>query len=290
MKIGFIGAGIMGHGMALNLLRAGHDLKVIAHRNRVPIDDLISHGAIEAGSYADLAVGSEVVVLCVTGTPVARTVIANLLPHLASGAMVIDTTTNEPDGPVEFATELAAAGIHYVEAPVTGGVKQAKDGVLGAIVGCDEAVFSKAKDILSCFCKQVEHFGPVGMGARAKLVSNFLALGTATLVVETFKQARSLGVDWKKLYALAQLGSGNSSGLQRILGGALEGDYRGYVFSIGNTVKDFSYFCKLAENNGEAPELAPVMKSIYERAVAEGHGDRMLSELLDPALGDPEQG
>ena len=211
-------------------------------------------------------------------------------PYFNSGVMVIDTTTNEQDGPEELAACLKEVGGHYVEAPVTGGVNQAKDGVLGAIVGCDEADLKRAKDVLSGFCTKIERFGPVGMGARAKLVSNFLALGTATLVVETFKQARSLGVDWKKLYELAQLGSGNSSGLQRIVGNALKGDYRGYVFSIENTVKDFSYICKLAENNGDVPNLAPVMRSIYERALAHGHGDRMLSELLDPALGDDQQG
>lgn len=290
MRIGFVGAGIMGHGMALNLLRAGHEVTVIAHRNRPPIDDLVSQGAREAASIEQLATDSEIIVLCLTGTHVARSVIGELAPHLMPGVMVIDTTTNDPHGPEELAARLTEVGAHYIEAPVTGGVNQAKDGVLGAIVGCDESDLDRAKDILSGFCKQVERFGPVGMGARAKLVSNFLALGTATLVVETFKQARSLGVDWKKLYELAQLGSGNSSGLRRILGNALEGDYRGYVFSIENTVKDFSYICKLTADNGDVPDLALVMKSIYERALADGHGGRMLSELLDPALGNDRQG
>ena len=289
MRIGFVGAGIMGHGMALNLLRAGHEVTVIAHKNRVPIDDLVSHGAREAATIEQLPTSSDIVVLCLTGTQVARSVIRDLVPHLMPGVMVIDTTTNEPEGPEELAAGLKDVGCRYVEAPITGGVKQAKDGVLGAIVGCDESDFVQAEEILGGFCKQVERFGPVGMGVRAKLVSNFLALGTATLVIETFKQARSLGVDWKKLYELAQLGSGNSSGLQRIVGAALNEDYRGYVFSIENTVKDFSYICKLADDNGDGSKLAPVMKAIYECAVSEGYGDHMLSELLDPALGDDQQ-
>ena len=289
MRIGFVGAGIMGHGMAFNLLRAGHDVTVIAHTNRVPIDDLVSRGAREAATIEQLATRSDIVVLCLTGTQVARAVIRDLIPHLMPGVLVIDTTTNEPEGPEELAAGLKDAGCRYVEAPITGGVKQAEDGVLGAIVGCDESDFVEAEEILRGFCKQVERFGSVGMGVRAKLVSNFLALGTATLVIETFKQARSLGVDWKKLYELAQLGSGNSSGLQRIVGAALNEDYRGYVFTIKNTAKDFSYICELADDNGNGSKLAPVMKAIYERALSEGHGDHMLSELLDPALGDDRQ-
>lgn len=289
MKIGFVGAGIMGHGMALNLLRAGHDVTVVAHKNRAPIDDLVANGAGEAASIEQLASRSDIVVLCLTGTQVARSVIRDLTPHLTHGVMVIDTTTNEPDGPEELAATLKEGGCRYVEAPITGGVIQAKDGLLGAIVGCDEADFVRAKEILGGFCKQVERFGPVGMGVRAKLVSNFLALGTATLVIETFKQARSLGVDWKKLYELAQLGSGNSSGLKRIVGAALNEDYRGYVFTIKNSAKDFSYICKLADDNRDGSKLAPVMKAIYERAISEGYGDHMLSELLDPALGGDQQ-
>ena len=153
MRIGFVGAGIMGHGMALNLLRAGHDVTVIAHENRVPIDDLVSHGAREAATIELLATGTDVVVLCLTGTQVARSVIRDLIPHLTPGVMVIDTTTNEPEGPEELAAGLKDVGCRYVEAPITGGVKQASDGVLGAIVGCDETDFVQAKEVLGGFCK-----------------------------------------------------------------------------------------------------------------------------------------
>ena len=284
MKIGLIGAGIMGHGVALNLLKARHDLTVITHRNRAPIDDLVSRGASEADSALELARASDAVVLCVTDSPTARSVIETLLGALRADALVIDLTTNDPEAPAEFATAIAGVGAHYIEAPVTGGAAQARDGALGAIVGCDVAQFERARTVLSAFCKRVEHFGAPGMGARAKLVSNFLALGTATLVIETFRQARTLGVDWRKLYELAQLGSGNSAGLRRIMDKALEGDYRGYVFSVSNTAKDLAYFCQLMEDEKAVSDLAPVLRAVHERAVAEGHGSRMHSELLDPNL------
>lgn len=286
MNIGFVGAGLMGHGMASNLLTAGHAVSVIVHRNRTPIEDLVSKGAVEAKTSAELARDAEVIVLCVTGTAAACEAIEVLLPNLTAGMMVLDTTTHDPEGPERLAEVLAPMGVDYVEAPVTGGVQQARDGVLGGIVGCEEAAFERARQVLSCFCQQIEHFGPVGSAVRAKLVSNFLALGTATLVVEAFRQADLLGVDWAKLYELAQLGSGNSMSLKRIIGQALEGNFDGYVFTVQNTLKDLSAFCALATSNGAVPDLAPALKDIYARAVGEGHGSRMLSALLDPDLGN----
>jgi len=285
MKIGYVGVGIMGHGMAGNLLKAGHELTVVAHRNRAPVEDLVARGAAEAPSLADLARTNDTLVLCVTGTPAARAVVEELLPHLGPGSLVIDTTTNAMEAPAELAARLATVGARYVEAPVAGGVKQAAEGVLGAIVGCAEADFPRAAAVLSGFCRQVERFGPVGMGARTKLVSNFLALGTATLVVEAFKLARAEGVDWRKLYEIAQLGSGNSSGLKRIVGSALEGDYGGYVFTVDNTVKDMSYIGRMVADSGaDDGGLAAAFLAIFEAAAGAGHGQRLLSELLDPDL------
>jgi 3-hydroxyisobutyrate dehydrogenase-like beta-hydroxyacid dehydrogenase len=280
MDIAFIGAGIMGHGMACNLLSAGHKVAVIAHKNRAPIEDLISRGAEEATSYKELITGKVAVFICVTNSMIAEEVIDQIGPFLKEKALVIDTTTNEPEAPIRLAAKVMVAGGRYVEAPITGGVTQAANGVLGAIVACDEQDFLEAKELLSACCKQVEHFGSIGMAAKTKLVSNFLALGTATLVVETFNHARSLGVDWRKLYELAQLGSGNSSAMHRIIGNALEGDNKGYVFTNDNTLKDLSYIQKLLEDEQLDVRLAATMKSIYENTVQQGDGGRMISERL----------
>jgi 3-hydroxyisobutyrate dehydrogenase-like beta-hydroxyacid dehydrogenase len=280
MKIGFVGAGIMGHGMAANLLKAGHKVTVIANRNRAPIEDLVSKGAVEATSYQELAENKEAIVLCVTNSVVANSVIDQLALHLVPNVLIIDTTTNEPEAPVKLAEKVTAVGARYVEAPVTGGAKQATDGILGAIVACEDEHFPEAKILLLAFCKQVEHFGPIGMAAKTKLVSNFLALGTATLVVETYKHARSLGVDWQKLYELAQLGSGNSSAMHRVVGNALEGDFQGYVFTNENSLKDLSYIHSLLAQEGLDVSLAAVMKSFYAEAVDQGDGKRMISERL----------
>ncbi len=285
MRIGLIGAGLMGHGMALNMLAAGHELHVVAHRNRAPVDDLVSRGALEADTPAALTAQVDVLVLCVTGTAAVERVIADVKPALRPGMLIIDTTTNTSDGPEAFSSMLAGLGVTYVEAPVTGGAQQAREGILGAIVGCDVQLPATAREVLSCFCRQVEQFGPAGAGARAKLVSNFLALGTAALVIETFRKAKVLGVDWQKLYELARHGAGRSVGFDRIAGGAVAGDFKGYRFSIDNCVKDLTYFSELAEKNACKSDLLPAFLGMFSNAASDGHGERMISELLDPDLG-----
>jgi len=284
MKIGLIGAGLMGHGIGVNILAGGHELQVVAHRNRTSVENLVSKGAIEAGSPQMLAMAADIIVLCVTGTQVAQIVIDDLKPALKEGAVIIDTTTNKAGGPETFETMLKATGVTYIEAPLTGGVAQAEQGVLGAFVGCDGDIPDQAHEVLSCFCSRVERFGPVGAGARAKLVSNFLALGTAALVIETFKKARALDVDWQKLYDLALLGSGKSVGLERIVGNALAGDFEGYKFTVSNSLKDLTYFDELSKTNSCDSSLLSALIEVFSTAASAGHQTRLISELLDPDL------
>jgi len=284
MKIGLIGAGLMGHGMGANILAGGHELHVVAHRNRAPVENLVSKGAIEALSPQTLAMAADIIVMCVTGTHVAQILIEELKPALKRGTVIIDTTTNKAGGPEAFETMLKAIGVTYIEAPLTGGAAQAEQGVLGAIVGCDGDIPDQVHDVLSCFCSRVERFGPVGAAARAKLVSNFLALGTAALAIETFKKAQALDVDWKQLYDLALLGSGKSVGLERIIGNALAGDFEGYKFTVSNSLKDLTYFDELAKKNSCDSSLLSALIEVFSNAASAGHETRMISELLDPDL------
>ena len=196
IKIGFIGAGYMGYGMALNLL-TNYDLTVFAHKNRKPIDNLIQKGAKEATNLEELASLSNIIIVCVPNTPVALDIIDEIAPHLQKKTMIIDITTHKADGSIKISQKLSSLDISYVESPVMGGPVQAGEGVLGAIVGCEEKDFEFAKEILMNFCKDVFYFGSIGMGAKTKLVSNFLSLGTTTFVIETLKAADKLGIDLK---------------------------------------------------------------------------------------------
>ena len=283
-RIGFVGVGVMGHGMASCLLRAGYQLTVIAHRKRVNVEDLVGKGAGEAGTIAELVDASDVIMLCVSSSKVVEEVVAAMKPLLRAGMMVVDTGTSSPESTRRLHAELARIGVRFVEAPVTGGVRQAAAGELGALVGSDEQTFRTVEPLLGVICRTVHLFGPPGAGNTAKLLNNFMVFGIAALVTEAFTRADQAGIDWQKLYDVVICGSADSGVLRRIIGPAIQGDFSGYVFDINGSLKDLRYFSSLAESMGGVSPLAAAVRDVYEQAVAEGHGERLLSELLAPGI------
>jgi|TARA_B110000263_G_scaffold180696_1_gene158267 3-hydroxyisobutyrate dehydrogenase-like beta-hydroxyacid dehydrogenase len=269
----------MGYGIAHNLLKKNYSLSVIAHKNRKPIEKLVSQGAKESESLKDIA-SNDVIIQCVTNTPIAIEIIKDILPYLKQGTLFIDITTHHATGSIEANNLLKSKKVRYIESPVMGGPVQAEEGVLGAIVGADINDISDAKDILMNFCKDVFHFGEIGIGAKTKLISNFLSLGTATFVIETLKAAKYLNIDMQKLIDVARLGSGNSGALNRIADKAIEGDYTGYIFSVNNTLKDLTYINELLKDLPNAEKLSSLTKSFYKEAADQGKGELLISELI----------
>ena len=285
MRIGFIGAGMMGEGMVVNLLNAGHDVWIIAHRNRAPIDELVARGAREARSLEALAGESEHIMLCLSTADVVEKVIVGLKPYLSIGQIIVDTGTTAPETTRRLARELTPLGIAYADAPVTGGPEQAVKGELGALVGADDETFARIKPVIACYATRIKHFGPPGSGNVAKLISNYLVIGMIGLVTEAFAAARAAHIDWADLYEVMLNGSGNSGVLRKMLEGAFRGDFNGYRFSIANASKDIGYYAELAEKLGRMTALTQSVVDIFAKA-AVGHGGRNVSHLLDPAIDD----
>ena len=280
-KVGFIGAGYMGFGIAKNILKNDFSLKVIAHKNRVPIEKLLKLGASEAKTYDELSKDIDCLFICVTNTKIAKEIASSIVPKLKKEILFIDITTHKKNGSIEMESILSQNQIKYVECPVMGGPVQAEEGVLGGIVGGSEENFQVAKEYLKTFCKDIFHFGPVGVAAKAKLISNFLSLGTTTFVIETIKAANHFNIDLEKLYDVAKLGSGNSGALARIADKAIKGDYRGYIFSVDNTLKDFTYINDMLKDLPNAEKLSSLVKSFYKEASNKGYGELLISELIE---------
>ena len=276
-NIGFIGTGIIGQGMAQNLLKAGHRVVVIANRNRSPIEKLVKFGAREATSLAEIGHDCSKVILCLPNSSTVISVCDTLFLSLSPGSMVVDCTTNQPVSVKMLAAKAEAANLRYVEAPLTGGQSQAENAKLGAILGCDVEDFEIARSLLAPCCTKIERFGNLGMGATTKLISNFLALGTATLVVEAMKLAREFGVDWEKFYELSSQGSGHSMSLDRIAPKAISGKHDGYAFTVENTVKDFEYITTMVREQPDAHAIAQIFLNIYQNAAEDGMQDAFIS-------------
>ncbi len=285
MHVGLIGAGMMGHGMAVNLLKHGHRVSVIAHSNRSPIDDLVARGALEARSLAEIA-GAEAIILCLTTSEVVAETLQGLAPHLRPGQIVLDAGTSDPGVTARLAREMVSRGIAFADIPLTGGPEQAEQGVLGVLCGADPETFTRIAPLLACFATTVRHFGPPGTGHAAKLISNYLVTGMVALVAEAFGAARLAGIDWKNLYEVMLNGSGNSGVLRKMVAPALEGDFNGYRFALANAAKDIGYYAGLAASLGCRTPLTEAVAETFSKAVQTGHGGRNVSRLLDPATDD----
>ena len=278
----FIGAnGYMGHGMSQNLLK-NNKLYVLANKQRNNIENLITNGAIEIKSYEEITnLNLDCLMLCVTDTPIALRIAKEVSPLLDNSTLVIDLTTHNKNGTKEMKDIFDKFKISFVVSPVMGSKNESLKGVLGSIWGGDQNKFEESKIYLDAFCENVFNFGSVEKACAAKLLSNFLSLLTTTTVIEYFKSAKKLDVDWRKLFEAAKLGSGNSGALGRIAEKAISGDYKGYTFSVSNTVKDLTYINDILKDLPNAEKFSSIAKTFYQESVVRGDGDLLISELID---------
>ncbi len=272
----------MGYGIAKNILEKDNNLFVIANKNKKPIEKIVSKGAVEVKSFEDFRDKQlNVLVKCVTNTPIAKEIATKLSSILDEKTLIIDITTHNQSGSIETEKIYQSKNINYIECPVMGGPVQAEEGILGGIVGATDANFKLAEPYLKLFCKNYFHFGSVGMGAKSKLLNNFLTLGNAALINHMAKAAKKFDLDLQKLFDVAKLGSGNSAALIRVFEALLQGDSTGFKFTASNSVKDLTYIQDLLKNFPEAEKIAEDNKNYFQKAVDDGYGENFISELID---------
>ena len=283
-NIGFIGLGMMGHGMAKNLLAKGFPLSFIVHRDRSRLGDLVGAGAKEVKTPAELAQASDVVILCVTGSPQVEDNVfgpSGLLSAARSGLTVIDTSTAEPGSTAKIREALAAKGATFVDAPLARTPKEAEEGRLNTMVGADDATFARLKPVFAAYCENVFHVGPPGAGHTLKLVNNFMALTIVASIGEAFAVAAKAGVKLDKLFEVVSQGALNSNIFQMMAGGAVAGDLARMKFSIQNAAKDLRYYTHLAESLPVASFLGEAVHQSFAQAVALGLGERMVPSMIE---------
>ena len=281
-RIGFIGIGLMGHGMAKNLLRKGHALAFLAHRNRKNLDDLLQLGAKEVKSPAEIAAAADVVILCVTGTPqVEANVYGGLLEASRKGQIVIDCSTSIPESTDRIRADFGKKGVRFVDAPLARTPVQAEEGKLNCMVGADDATFAEVKPVLEKFCENIFHIGGPGAGHKVKLVNNFLALGTAALACEALAACASVGIDLHKFYQLISAGGANSAMFQMVVPKALQGDLTGLLFTLANAKKDIGYYQSMVASAPLAGQMGAALHQALVQANALGLGEKFVPSLIE---------
>jgi 3-hydroxyisobutyrate dehydrogenase-like beta-hydroxyacid dehydrogenase len=283
-RIGFIGAGLMGHGVARNILAGGYPVALLAHRNRAPIDDLLGRGATEADSPAELAAACDLLFTCVSDSAVLEELVRRpdgIAAGAKEGLILVDLTTAEPSSTKALAAELACRGVRMLDAPMTLTPIEAEAGTLNLLVGGEAALLAEIRPVLDTFCARIFHIGPLGSAHTLKLINNFLTLGNTALVIEACTTALKAGVDPKMMHELISVSGGNSVIFQRFAGLLIgQGDPAKAAFAIKNALKDVSYFWRLAEAEDAYAPMADAIRRYYDLAVALGYGERLLPELF----------
>jgi 3-hydroxyisobutyrate dehydrogenase-like beta-hydroxyacid dehydrogenase len=284
-RIGFIGIGMMGHGMAKNLLAKGFPLTFKAHRNRENLADLLAAGAAEAGTPAATAQAADIVFICVTGSPQVEEIVYGadgLLGAARKGLLVVDASTAEPASTTRIRADFAAKGVKFIDAPLARTPKEAEEGRLNTMVGADPEDFHTIEPVLKAFCENIFHVGPPGHGHVLKLVNNMMAMSFASCIAEAFAVAAKSGLDLQRLYDVVSVGGVNCGIFQMMTSKTLtEGTVDGFKFGIANAQKDLRYYTHLAETLPVSSFMGEAAHQSLIQAVNLGFGDKLIASLFE---------
>ncbi len=272
-RIGFVGLGIMGSGMARNLLRAGAALTVW-NRTALRAEALAAEGAAIAGSPADLAGRVDVVVICVSDTPDVEEVLAGdegVLRGAAPGTLVIDCSTISPNVTRELGAALAAQDAALVDAPVSGGSEGAERGTLSVMVGGADTDVARARPVLEAFSSSVTHVGDLGAGQAAKLVNQILVVVTMLGVSEALVFAAAHGLDLDRTLEAVTGGAAGSWMLANRGPQVIDRDWRP-GFTIDLQQKDLRLVAEAAEQVGVPIVATALVRQLYGVLTADGLG------------------
>lgn len=282
--IGMIGIGMMGHGIASNLVKHGHTLSVLAHAGNQPIDDLLQQGVKTFNTPKDLAAHSNVILLCVTGSPQVEAVLLGedgVLKGLRPNTIVIDCSTAMPASTEKIAQAVVAQGGLFMDAPMTRTPKEAAEGRLNLLVGADAALFDTCRPILACFAENIVRVGPVGSGHRMKLLHNYVSLGSVALLAEAAACAQVGGVNAQTFVDVLTMGGGWGAALERLRPFLLNHDNTGLRFTVANALKDLTYYNDMAQDMQAEHVVAAAIRSTLKVACDEGQGALLMPDLVD---------
>ena len=288
-RVGFIGLGIMGRGMARNLLKASFPLTVW-NRTASRIDELVAEGAAAGASPADVASKSDIVITCVSDTPDVEQVIlgeSGVIHGARAGALAIDMSTISPQATVAIAEQLAAKGARMLDAPVSGGSEGAARGTLSIMVGGDAADVERAMPVFQAMGKTITHVGPAGAGQTVKLANQILVVGNMLAAAEALLFAQAGGVDLQKALAAVVGGAAGSWMLSNRGPQVLARDWRP-GFTIDLQQKDVRLVLAAADKLGVPLPGTSLIFQLYRTLQAQGlgaEGNHALVKALEHLAG-----
>lgn len=288
-RIGFIGLGIMGRGMANNILKAGFPLTVW-NRTASRADELVAAGATLAASPAELARQSDIIISCVSDTPDVEQVLLGeegAIHGANAGALVIDMSTISPQATRAIGAKLAEKGVDMLDAPVSGGSEGAAKGTLSIMIGGEAQHVERARPVFEAMGKTITHVGALGDGQTVKLANQILVVGNTLAMCEALLFAQASGVDLQKTVDAVKNGAAGSWMFTNRAPQILNRDWRP-GFTIDLQEKDVRLALKAADEVGAPLFGTALISNLYRTLQARGlgaEGNHALIKALEALSG-----
>ncbi|HKX16581.1 MAG TPA: NAD(P)-dependent oxidoreductase [bacterium] len=281
-KIAFFGVGIMGEPMVNHLLAAGHDVAVVAHRARAPIDRVVGRGAVEAANASGAIGRSQITITMMPTADDVETIVfgRGAAPMIGSGHTVIDMGTSFPPQTRRLAARVLEAGGRFLDAPVTGGPKGAQDGTLTIMVGGEASTLADVRPVLAAMGAHIFHFGPVGAGHTAKLIQNMIGIIASAGIAEGFAFAAAAGIDVKQFFEMLASSTSNSPALQGMVPKVFAGEFERVNFRLDLAYKDIRQATALAREMTVPLPVANGAVELMQLARAFGYGSQDSSAMI----------
>lgn len=267
--IGFIGVGAMGSAIAGRLVESCTLL--VSDKNRAAADELVARGATFA-STDEIAATCDIVFLCLPGPAEVTELVRGpdgLATRLAAGSIVIDITTSTPVVDAEIAAALHERGIEYVDSPIAGGVRRAREGTAALMVGASPETFAKVKDVLSTITSNVFHVGPLGTGHAMKLVNNLLNACNRFAALETVRLGEAAGLKRDVIIEVVNKSSGRNYATEHTFPQLLSGEsYVPQEFTLDLMLKDVHLANELADSLDHPTPIGNMVEKFTEDAIA----------------------
>lgn len=284
-SIGFVGLGVMGSRMAQNLLKAGYEVVVYNH-SRPPVEELIKSGARDAPSPRAMTSECQTIVLSLpSSVAVEETVLGEhgLMQGLAQGGIVIDTSTIDLAVSLRIAGEMKGRGLHFLDAPVSGGPERAGSGTLSIMVGGDRGAFESSQDVLRAMGNPVFYLGESGSGLKMKLFNQALVGVYFVAVAETYLLSQKLGMKLEDIKKVISASWGDSPPFRHFVDVLQSGDLRSGALTR-NLKKDLGMVLETAQEEGASMSMARLAYSYIAKASEmgrEGYDIASIFEVLD---------
>jgi 3-hydroxyisobutyrate dehydrogenase len=285
MKVAFVGLGVMGFPMAGHLAKAGHEVSVFNRSPEKADRWAAAHGGRSGASVAEAVAGCEIVFLCVGNDDDVRGVVAQALPAMAEGGIIVDHTTTSATVAREMAQAAAKVGRAFVDAPVSGGQAGAENGQLTVMCGGDEAAFARAEPVIAAFAKAVRRLGGPGAGQLAKMVNQICIAGVVQGLAEGLHFAKRAGLDPAEVYEAISKGAAQSWQMDNRWKTMAEGRFD-FGFAVDWMRKDLGLVLDEAAANGATLDMTRMVDGFYEEVQGLG-GKRWDTSSLVARLEKP---